>query len=157
LAPGLDRQRRACSGEPTTSDDQQRHVGAPDSELQPERERRGKTHDQLAEIQRDQREPGAANEHVDGAKRDVAATTAAHPQEPAQIDPGLRGRRWIERLLGVDEGGGLAALRDVAQTRDEKARAPRRRPAHDLGDLPASRNHALHTQKTNQVMSIRQA
>src|SRR5438309_1483680 len=91
------------------------------------------------------RSAGSHRSTAAAAKRDVAATTAAHPQEPAQIDPGLRGRRWIEHLLGVDEGGGLAALRDVAQTRDEKARAPRRRPAHDLGDLPASHSHALHT------------
>src|SRR5262249_31031622 len=96
-----------------------------------------------AEIERTQREPRAANEHVGGAKRHASIASASDPQKPAQIDSGPRRRPRVERLLGVDEGRGLALTHDVAEASQEIACATGGGPPDDLGDLPSERGHAL--------------
>jgi len=80
-------------------------------------------------------------------------TPTADPQETAQIEPGPRGRPRVERLLGVDKRGGLAPAHDIAETREEVARAAGRCPPDDLGDLATDRSHR---RNANHVTSVEQ-
>jgi len=92
----------------------------------------------LAEVEPDQREALAADEQVRGPERHVTAAAAAHPQETGEVHARARGRGGIERAVGVHERGDRAAPGDLAEARDEEARAPRRQAADDLGDGPGN-------------------
>ena len=63
---------------------------------------------------------------------------AAHPEQAREVEPGVRGRRRIEPIAGVDERDELAAGRRFAQRPDHHAGTPRRTPADDLGEVAAA-------------------
>jgi hypothetical protein len=111
--------------------------GQPQSECEGE----GQARRTLADVERDDREPGAPHETISHAQGDIVASAAAHPQQAPEIHPGPRGGRGIEGVVGVYQRGHRPALRDFAQAIDEQARASGRRRTHDLRDL-APHDHA---------------
>ena len=94
-------------------------------DLQPKAERGGNgfpAHEPwLAEIQRDEREAGAAREEIRRAERRSQPATALHPEEPGDIGARRNGRRGIECVRAIHEGGLAAGSRGSGDQGQEQA------------------------------------
>ena len=119
------RQRGGAPRQPMRSTKHQDGGALLRGDLQPKAERGGNgfpAHQPwLAEIQRDEREAGAAREEIRRAEGRSQPTTALHPEETGEICARRNRRSGIERIPAIDEGGQAAGGRGSGDQGEEQA------------------------------------